>query len=174
MQPIRTARLLLRDWIDEDLDAFERLHADPAVARWLAGALTRRQAAAALAAMRRGNADHGWGVRAVCLADDGVLIGAAGLQAVRAGMPFAGIEATWRLGSAWWGAGYASEAMGALLDDGFARLPVDEFVGFTSAANLRSQAVMRRLGFVAEPARDFDHPRLPEGHPLRRHVFYRR
>jgi RimJ/RimL family protein N-acetyltransferase len=46
-------------------------------------------------------------------------------------------------------------------------------VSFTTPANQRSQAVMRRLGMHRDPADDFDHPSLPPGHPLRRHVLYR-
>ena len=53
---------------------------------------------------------------------------------------------------------------------GFANQPVDEILAWTAATNLASQAVMRRIGMVAEPWRDFDHPRLAPDHPLRAHV----
>ena len=172
MKALRTARLWLRPWRDDDLDALERLHADPEVAYWLAGPLSREAASALLQELRSCADGHGWGVRAVCFVD-GTLIGAAGLQPVRAGMPVSGVEATWRLASPWWGHGYVDEAMRAILDDAFAAAGLDEVVAFTSATNLRSQAVMRHLGFRREPALDFDHPRLAEGHPLRRHVFCR-
>ena len=173
MKPILTERLVLRDWVPGDLDALLALHADPQVSYWLAGSLSRDAAAASIESMMRFNAEHGWGVRAVCLTAAGPPIGAAGLQIVKPFMPFTGVEATWRLASRWWGSGFVTEAMRILLLDGFERLPVDEIVTFTSSSNTRSQAVMRRLGFVADPAGDFDHPRLAPGHPLRRHVFYR-
>ena len=173
MEPMHTDRLVLRDWDASDVDAYLALHADPHVSYWLAGPLSREQAAASIASMTGINAGQGWGVRAVCLREDGQLIGAAGLQNVKPFMPFSGVEATWRLASSWWGSGYATEAMRTLLPDGFQRLAVDEIVTFTSRSNARSQAVMLRLGFVADPPRDFDHPRLAPNHPLRRHVFFR-
>ena len=43
----------------------------------------------------------------------------------------------------------------------------------TAVQNLRSRAVMRKLGMTHDPADDFDHPRVPDGHPLQRHVLYR-
>ena len=46
-------------------------------------------------------------------------------------------------------------------------------VGFTVPANQRSQRVMQRLGMRHGPADDFDHPRVPAGHQLQRHVLYR-
>ena len=39
--------------------------------------------------------------------------------------------------------------------------------------NLPSRRVMEKLGMRHDPRNDFDHPRLAEGHPLRRHVLYR-
>jgi RimJ/RimL family protein N-acetyltransferase len=50
---------------------------------------------------------------------------------------------------------------------------LDEIVAFTTTLNTRSQAVMERIGMARDPAGDFDHPRQPEGSPLRRHVLYR-
>ena len=72
-----------------------------------------------------------------------------------------------------WGRGYMTEAMKALLADGFARHAWPEVVSMTAASNRRSQQVMRRLGFQRDPAADFDHPRLPDGHSMRPHVVYR-
>ena len=83
------------------------------------------------------------------------------------------VEIGWRLAVEHWGHGYATEAARAALDCGFQRLGLEEIVAFTVPANRRSRRVMERLGMTWSAADDFDHPRLPPGHPLRRHVLYR-
>jgi RimJ/RimL family protein N-acetyltransferase len=80
----------------------------------------------------------------------------------------------WRLAHESWGHGYATEAARAAIADGFSRLDLEEIVSFTSRTNVRSQAVMRRLGMTHDAADDFDHPRVAVGSPLRPHVLYRR
>jgi RimJ/RimL family protein N-acetyltransferase len=83
------------------------------------------------------------------------------------------IEVGWRLAFAYWGRGYATEAARLALGYGFGTLSLLEVVSFTASTNRRSRAVMERLGMRRDPAEDFDHPVLPEGHPLREHVLYR-
>jgi RimJ/RimL family protein N-acetyltransferase len=83
------------------------------------------------------------------------------------------VEVGWRLARAHWGRGYATEAARATVADGFERLGLAEIVSFTTPANLRSRAVMEKLGMRRDAADDFDHPSVPEGHPMRRHVLYR-
>lgn len=84
------------------------------------------------------------------------------------------VEIGWRLARDVWGQGYATEAARAVLDHAFAALALDEVVSLTVLANLPSRAVMERIGMTRSPADDFDHPRLPPGHVLRRHVLYRK
>jgi RimJ/RimL family protein N-acetyltransferase len=84
----------------------------------------------------------------------------------------AGIGIASRLGRAYWGRGYASEAARAALDYGFGELGLAEIVAVTVPANQRSRRVMERLGMTRMPADDYDHPNVPEG-PLKRHVLYR-
>jgi ribosomal-protein-alanine N-acetyltransferase len=123
--------------------------------------------------MRRLRDEHGFGYWAVELPGEASLIGAIGLSRVRS-LPCApATEIGWRLAPAYWGRGYATEAARAALEDGLFRLGVDEIVAFTVPANVRSRRVMERLGMARDPANDFDHPRLPPGHPQRRHVLYR-
>ena len=83
------------------------------------------------------------------------------------------VEIGWRLAYDHWGHGYATEAARAALDFGFGELALHEIVSFTVPANLRSRGVMERIGMTRSPADDFDHPSLPVGHPLSRHVLYR-
>jgi ribosomal-protein-alanine N-acetyltransferase len=83
------------------------------------------------------------------------------------------VEVGWRLAHEYWGRGYAPEAGRASLDYAFDVIGLDEVVSFTTVANLRSQRVMQKLGMTRDPADDFDHPALPEDHPMRRHVLYR-
>jgi ribosomal-protein-alanine N-acetyltransferase len=82
------------------------------------------------------------------------------------------VEIGWRLDRTCWGRGFATEAALATLVDGFSRVGLTEIVSFTAPPNLRSIRVVERLGMTHNPADDFDHPRLPEGHRLRRHVLY--
>ena len=83
------------------------------------------------------------------------------------------VEAGWRLHPDHWGHGYATEAAAASLRYGFGEAGLDEIVAYTTTVNTRSQAVMERLGMVRDVDADFDHPQVPVGHPLRRHVLCR-
>ena len=88
-------------------------------------------------------------------------------------MPVTGIEIGWRLARPAWGRGYATEAALAAMDYGFGVMGRPEIVAVTMARNLRSQAVMRRIGMTRDPAEDFDDPDVDEV-PLRRRVVYRK
>ena len=91
-----------------------------------------------------------------------------GIQPLELDLPFCPcIEIGWRLQRALWGQGYATEAAGAWLYYGFDVLKLAEIVAFTDRDNHRSLAVMRRLGMVRDPSRDFDFPEFPEGDPRR-------
>jgi RimJ/RimL family protein N-acetyltransferase len=102
------------------------------------------------------------------------LVGAIGLNWMTHQTLFTpAVEIGWRLARSFWGQGYAVEAAQAALDDGFGRLGLDEIVAYTVPANRRSWGLMERLGMSRDPNEDFDHPAVPEAHPLRRHVLYR-
>jgi RimJ/RimL family protein N-acetyltransferase len=174
--PLRTARLLLRQWHDNDTVAFAELSADPAVMRYLVPFADRAAMDAWVAAARSHWQDHGFGPWVVELPGAAPFIGVVGLSNLRFALPFApAVEAAWRLARRYWGQGYAYEAARAAIDDGFDRLGLEEIVAFTVPANRASRRVMEKLGMTRDPAEDFDfdHPRLPPGHPLRRHVLYR-
>jgi RimJ/RimL family protein N-acetyltransferase len=102
----------------------------------------------------------------------GEFIGFAGLDEVDDDMPFTGVEIGWRLARSAWGQGYATEAALTVLGHGFGTLEFPEILAVTTATNLRSQAVMRRIGMTRDPADDFDDPTEPEA-PLRANVLYR-
>jgi RimJ/RimL family protein N-acetyltransferase len=83
------------------------------------------------------------------------------------------VEIGWRFVVEAWGRGYATEAAQAAVGWGFDVLGLDQIASWTTVGNVKSQAVMQRIGMTHDAADDFDHPRLPEGHPQRRHVLYR-
>ncbi|KAB7740108.1 GNAT family N-acetyltransferase [Parvibaculum sedimenti] len=171
---IMTQRLILRPWREDDLDAFATMSADPDVAEYLGGTLNRAGAEASMARIAAHFAEHGFGFWALELPGVAPFIGFTGLQHVNFDVPFVpAVEIGWRLAKPYWGKGYATEAARAALAFGFESLDLDEIVAFTVPANLRSRAVMERLGMKRDPAEDFDHPRLADGHPLKRHVLYR-
>ncbi|MEW5684760.1 MAG: GNAT family N-acetyltransferase [Pseudomonadota bacterium] len=170
---IRTERLLLRAWRDDDLDALDAINSDPRVHDWLGGPISRDQSQAMMARVNDHIDRHGFGFFAAELLADGRLIGAVGLQVLRDELPPApGVELGWRLSPEAQGTGLATEGAAAVLAWGFANLPLDELVAFTAVSNVRSQAVMRRIGMAHDPARDFDHPVLAQDHPLRRHLLF--
>ena len=170
---IETARLLLRPWRDADRAPYAAMMADPEVGYWLGATLGEAEANAQIDRFMAESATRGPGFLAVERREDGTFLGAGCLREVLAGRPLAGdVEIGWRLARAAWGAGYATEAARALLDLGFKELALAEIVAFTAVSNARSRAVMERLAFQRQPHRDFDHPALDVGHPLRRHVVY--
>jgi RimJ/RimL family protein N-acetyltransferase len=166
---LRTPRLLLREWRDEDAEPFAAMSADPEVMRYLPAA-DAEWVPRAIAHWRQ----HGFGQSVVELPGEARFIGVVGLNHVRFATPFTpAVEAGWRLARPYWGQGYAFEAARAAIEDGFFRIGLDEVVAFTVPANRASWGLMQRLGMDHDPAEDFEHPRFPEGHPLRRHVLYR-
>ena len=169
-----TPRLRLRPWRDDDLAPFARINGDPVVMKHFVAPLDRA-ASDELVERQRGRFGRGeFGFWATVLADDDTLIGCVGLAASNLPVPFAPyVEIGWRLGKEWWGRGYAPEAAHAALLYAFEVRGVDEVVAMTTPKNTPSRRVMEKLGMSYSPADDFDHPSLPEEHPLRRHVLYR-
>jgi len=165
---LRTSRLLLRPWGDEDTAPFVEMSSDPVVMEYLL------PAGEAWAAWARAHWDeHGYGQWIVEIPGEASFIGVVGLAVVSYEAHFApAVEVAWRLARPYWGRGYAPEAAKAALDYGFEQLGLSEIVALTVPANQRSRRVMERLGMTRSSEDDFDHPRLPEG-PLKRHVLYR-
>jgi RimJ/RimL family protein N-acetyltransferase len=117
---------------------------------------------------------HGFGLSAVELLETNSFIGYVGLAVPNFDAHFMpAVEIGWRLAYEHWGKGLATEGARAVLNYGFERLGLGQVVSFTVPANLRSRRVMEKLGMTHDPRDDFDHPRFPEGHSLRRHVLYR-
>lgn len=176
MKPItlRTERLILRPWRAEDFDAFAAMSADPEVMEFLMSPMDRAASDANAERLKDHIETHGFGFWALEAPGVAPFIGFTGLIHVSFDAHFApAVEIGWRLARAHWGKGYAVEAANAALQHGFAELGLDEIVALTVPANIRSQQVMRRIGMVRNEADDFDHPRVPEGHALKRHVLYR-
>lgn len=169
-----TTRLRLRRWRASDREPFATLNADPEVMRHFPGPLDRGQSDELVARIEAEFELRGYGLWALERRDAGELIGFTGLAAVpfEAGFTPA-VEIGWRLARPAWGNGYATEAARAALAFGFDRLGLDEIVSFAVPGNTRSRSVMERIGMEHDPAGDFDHPGLPVGHPLSRHVLYR-
>lgn len=169
---LETERLILRPWGEADREPFARINGDSRVSDWLGGPIDR---AASDAAIDRANvhiAQFGFGFWAAELKADQALVGMIGLRHTPEDTPMPGLEVGWRLDPAAQGQGLASEGAKASLDWGFANLAAGEILAFTARSNVRSQAVMKRIGMVAAPERDFDHPKLAPDDPLRPHVVF--
>ena len=173
MAEIRTERLIMRGWRESDLAPWAAMNADPEVRRYLGPLLTFEQASAWVLNLQDDLDRYGFGFWALEVRASGEFIGFTGLRAMDEEMPFTGFELGWLLARPAWGHGYATEAGLATVGYGFGVLGLPEVVAVTTARNLRSQAVMRRIGMTSDPAEDFDDPDVDEG-PLRRHVVYRK
>ena len=170
---LRTERLLLRAWRPEDREPFAALNADPRVMEFFPSTLTKAESDAAAEQLRASIAQDGWGFWAVEAPRVSDFVGFVGIRPVPAHVPLPGqVEIGWRLAASHWGKGFASEAARASLRFGFESLGLPEIVSFTATPNLRSRAVMERLG-MSHRGETFEHPRMPEGHWLRAHVVYR-
>lgn len=171
---LRTPRLRLRRWRAEDREPLAALNRDPVVMQHFPTVLSRADSDALAARIEAHFAEHGFGLWAVEIPGEAPFAGFVGLSRPCFDAAFTPcVEIGWRLAAEHWGRGYATEGALATLAFGFAQLGLREIVSFTTRGNLRSRRLMERLGMRADPADEFDHPLLPEQHPLRPHVLYR-
>jgi RimJ/RimL family protein N-acetyltransferase len=172
---VRSERTLLRRWRSSDLEAFARMNANPKVMEHFEAPLSRTESDAQAAQFCDHIRAHGFGFWALEIPGVTEFAGFVGLVHVPFAAAFApAVEIGWRLDHAYWGRGYASEAARGAAQFGFDALGLREIVAYTVSANVRSRAVMTRIGMIHDRAGDFDHPQVPAGHRLRPHVLYRR
>jgi RimJ/RimL family protein N-acetyltransferase len=177
MQPqrLKTERLILRQWRDDDLRPYAALNADPRVRQFFPFALTPNRSDEEAAVLRKDLAANGWGAWAVEVIGKVPFAGWVGLgppdfQGLPA--PFKVhstplIEIGWRLAYECWGCGYATEAATAVAEFGFKVLDLPEIISFAPTGNLRSRKVMSKIGMIHDPDGDFFHPCAPPNHPFR-------
>lgn len=169
---IETPRLILRGWRAADIAPFHGMGQDGEVMRYLGPAMTHAQAQAAHDRMVARQAESGFCFWAMERKADAAFLGFCGLLPGKP--PIAGeIEIGWRLARHAWGQGYAREAAQASLDWGWANLATPRIAAITVSANTRSWGLMERLGMARAADGDFDHPDVPDGDPLQRHILYR-
>ena len=174
MAILTTDRLILRRWRDSDGEPFARLNADPRVMEYLPAILTREESDRLADRIEDHFSEHGFGLYAAELRDERWFIGFIGLAIPSFEAAFTPcVEIGWRLSAEHWGKGLATEGARAVMREAFDNLQIPELVSFTVPENFRSRRVMEKIGMRHDPADDFDHPSLPDGHALRRHVLYR-
>jgi len=175
---LETERLLLRRWRATDREPFARMNRDPRVSEFLAGGLSRDKSDRLIERIEHHFTRHGFGLWAAELRPgavaDPLLIGYVGLSVPAFAAHFTPcVEIGWRLAAEYWGHGLATEGAREVVRHAFEELGLPALVSMTVPANLRSRRVMEKLGMSHDPREDFDHPGVPEGHALRRHVLYR-
>jgi len=166
-------RVILRQWVDSDLGPFAEMNVDPQVMRFLPKPLSLAESRAMLERIREMIDRKGWGLWAVEV--DGALAGLTGLWEPTFTAHFTPcVEISWRLRREYWGRGIAHAAALQAESYAFDTLKLGELVSTTAEVNARSRRLMERLGFSRNPKDDFMHPRVEEGHPLQKHVLYRK
>ena len=169
---IETDRLILRVPRPDDRPALYRMFADPEV---MADLGPMKDQAATEVALAKHDADRweGLGFWVVERREDSAVVGFCGLKRGDAHNPIAGeVEAGWIVDRPFWRNGYAREAILAAFAYGWTRPDVGRIVAITSAVNLKSQEMMRRLGMTPLPDGDFDHALIPAGNRLRSMVTF--
>jgi 3-dehydroquinate dehydratase/shikimate dehydrogenase len=150
------------------------MNSDPLVMRYFPSTMTAEETDAMLERNLLHFERHGFGLWAVVNKATGEFAGYIGLAVPAFEAHFTPcVEIGWRLAAHFWNRGLATEGAAYVLGFAFETLRLDEIVSFTTGTNLPSRRVMEKLGMVYDRNGDFDHPGIPAGHPLRRHVLYR-
>jgi RimJ/RimL family protein N-acetyltransferase len=169
----QSERLGFRLWQSTDIQPLATLCADPEVMRYFLNPLTTPQAEALCHKIVNQFEQHGYGPYAVELLDNGAFIGFIGFAYCEMDTDFAPCtEILWRLSKEYWGHGYAPEGAQACIAYRSSRLGTKEIYSFTATLNKPSERVMQKIGMVKKG--EFDHPNVPEGHKLQRHVLYKK
>jgi RimJ/RimL family protein N-acetyltransferase len=171
---LETPRLALREWRESDTGPFAEINQDPAVMQFFPAPLSRAQTVSYIDDAKAHFRRHGVGKWALELKETKTLIGCIGIDTVDFDAPWRSIpEIGWRLSSRYWGKGYAPEAAACIVSFMFEEEACPEIVAFTAVSNRQSRRVMEKIGMAHDMGADFDHPKLPAGHRLSRHVLYR-
>jgi RimJ/RimL family protein N-acetyltransferase len=174
MTILGTERLILRNWRAADRPPFAQMNADPLVMEFMPATLSNSESDLLVDKIEQHFQTHGFGLFAAELRASHSFIGYIGLAVPSFQARFTPrVEVGWRLSAIHWGQGLATEGAHEVMRYAFGVLKLDDLISFTAQANVRSRRVMEKVGMTHDPADDFDHPKLPEGHPLRRHVLYR-
>ncbi|MDK1475813.1 GNAT family N-acetyltransferase [Streptomyces sp. 549] len=159
MTEIRTPRLLLRRWRDDDLVPMAEINADSRAMRWTGDGSVRDldDTADAVERWEEEWDEEGFGLFAVELLASGELAGFVGLT-VPQFLPEAAHEVSlrWRLGTPFIGQGYASEAAHATLEFALQDRGLERVVALVRTGDEASENVLRKLGMDAE--RSATHP----------------
>ena len=169
---LKTERLILRQWRDEDLPLFAKMNANPRVMEFFPSTLTESESTDLAKRIQQELREKKYGLWAVEVVEDFPFIGFVGLHYAEFKADFTPcVEIGWRLACDGWGKGYATEAATKVVSYAFHELKLKQLVAFTTVANLRSRKVMEKLGMRKEG--DFEHPNIPIGNSMRPHVLYR-
>ena len=171
---IETDRLILRTWNDNDLQPMLAINQDPKVMEYFPSLQDLEMTKNFIDKVNAHFENHGYSLYAVIKKDTTEFIGFTGLLIADFASHFTpATEIGWRLSSNHWGQGFATEGAKAVLDYAFRELKLTEIVSFTAAGNAKSIRVMQKIGLQHNAADDFDHPKLDDKSPLKRHVLYR-
>jgi RimJ/RimL family protein N-acetyltransferase len=169
-----TDRLILRTWKESDRAAFARMNAAPRVMEFMPQVLSAEESHRLVERIEAHFREHGFTLFAAERKQTGEFIGFIGLAVPAFEASFTPcVEIGWRLAAEHWGEGLATEGARAVVRHAFEAVGLESMVSFTVPANVRSRRVMEKLGMTHHPTDDFDHPRLPDEHPLKPHVLYR-
>jgi len=171
---LETKRLILREWREEDFDAYHAMNSDPLVREFYPGLQSMEKSRDFMRRAAEQDLRYGYFFQPVIEKESGDFVGDLGLARIEFDAPFTGgTEIGWMLRRQYWGRGYAVEMARALLDHAFHHLKLPEVVAFTVPINKRSRRVMEKLGMQHDPEGGFEHPAVPAGHAYRPHVLYR-
>ncbi len=171
---IETKRLILRTWIDTDLQPMVSINQDPKVMEYFPGLQDLETTKNFIAKVNNHFDKYGYSLYGCIRKDSNEFIGFIGLLIADFKAHFTpATEIGWRLSSKHWGQGFATEGAKAVLEHAFTWLKLPEIVSFTAMGNAKSINVMRKIGLQHNAKDDFDHPKLENNSPLNRHVLYR-
>jgi ribosomal-protein-alanine N-acetyltransferase len=172
MSELRTSRLLLRQFRDSDLAPLIAMGQNADVMRYFVTMMTPEDTTAMFGRMKAHWDNHGFGVFAVEIPGESEFAGFVGLTHTRFEAAFTPcVEILWRLVPSAHNKGYCTEAAHAVLEWSFRETALKEILAFAVPQNIPSWRVMEKIGMQRIGA--FDHPMVPEGHELNKHLLYK-
>lgn len=170
---LKTERLILRQWTNDDFSPFSKICGDAEVIEFYPKPLTEEESYGLGSRIQSLIKERGWGFWAIELPNRKKFIGFVGLHIPKESLPCSPcVEIGWRIAKEFWNQGYATEAAKESLRYAFTTLNLNEVVSFTTVANVRSQAVMQKIG-MSNTGNNFMHPDIEVTHPLCEHVLYK-